>query len=285
LRSGRSTGRIADRMNEQPHFFQVGAERLFAVLHMPAKPPACAVVICHAIAEEKLWSHRVYVTLARELAARGIAALRFDYRGEGESDREFEETTVATRVEDTVAAAAALRERVGAGVPLVLLGHRVGGSIAAAAVQGGCAADGLVVWDPIIDGHEYLLQMLRANLTTQIAVEGKVTRTREMLVQEILEGRPVIVEGYPLTRELFEGLKNLDWVAAWRELPRGALILELPRGEETQPAARLRELMSRDNKVNWAQVSEPPFWRETRQFHQRASNMNSRTLDWLGALA
>ena len=272
------------RLNEQPFFFDVERDRVFGVLHLPAAQASSAVLVCPAFAEEKLWSHRVYVTLARELAARGAAVLRLDFRGEGESDREFEETTVATRVTDALRAAEELRRHVPASTPLVLLGHRVGGSIAAAAVQAGCEAAGLVIWDPVPDGNEYLLQLLRSNLTTQIAVEGKVTRTREMLVKEIQEGRPVVIEGYALTRELFDGLKALDWVKNWRTPAKGALILEMARGEEPTLSAPFKELSAREPTVSCAVVTEQPFWRETRQFHQRAPNLMTRTVEWLDAM-
>ena len=49
-------------------------------------PCAAAFVFCHPLTEEKLWTHRVFVTFARELAAAGHTVLRFDYRGNGDSD-------------------------------------------------------------------------------------------------------------------------------------------------------------------------------------------------------
>jgi hypothetical protein len=45
--------------SEQAFFIEVGTHRLFALLHRPAQSrPSLAVVMCHALAEEKLWSHR-----------------------------------------------------------------------------------------------------------------------------------------------------------------------------------------------------------------------------------
>lgn len=278
------TSSPVQRSNEEPLFLPIGDEYAFAVLHMPNARPTCAVVVCHALAEEKLWSHRVYVTFARELAARGGGVLRLDFRGEGESDREFEETNVVTRVEDVCAAVDELRRRVGISTPLILLGHRIGGSVAAAAVHAGCDVAGVVIWDAILDGSEYLLQLLRSNLTTQIAAEGKVTRTRDMLTHDIQQGRPVVVDGYGLTRELFEGLRTLDWVRNWRSPPKGALVLEVARGDAPQLSKSLRELVEREPNVRCAVVSEQPFWRETRQFHRCAPNFTARTFEWLADL-
>ena len=71
---------------------------------MPSHAMRGGVLLCHAFAEEKLWSHRVYVTFARELAALGYAVLRFDFRGEGDSDLEFEQATISTRIADVITA-------------------------------------------------------------------------------------------------------------------------------------------------------------------------------------
>jgi len=47
-------------VRETPFFFRLGGNQLFAVLHQPdCGKPRQGIVLCHALAEEKLWSHRV----------------------------------------------------------------------------------------------------------------------------------------------------------------------------------------------------------------------------------
>src|SRR4051794_5703721 len=119
---------------EQPLFFPLGNDRLFGMLHLPDEHKARrGVVMCHALAEEKLWSHRVYVEFARELSSRGMAVLRFDFRGEGESDLEFEQSGVETRVQDAVRASQFPLEQQPHLGAVTLLGHRVGGAVSLAA--------------------------------------------------------------------------------------------------------------------------------------------------------
>src|SRR4051812_48033645 len=156
-------------VRERPLYFDLGQDQLFGFLHLPPGAPARqAVLICDSIAEEKLWSHRVFVALARELAASGMAVMRFDYRGEGESDLEFDQTGIATRVEDAVRAAEILLAEA-PNARLTLLGHRVGGAVAAmAAARLGVKARGVVIWDPIASGREFVMQWLRANLAKQM---------------------------------------------------------------------------------------------------------------------
>lgn len=70
-------------------------QRLLGVLAVPAEMPVrCrTVVIAVGGPQYRVGSHRQFVLLARRLAAAGYPALRFDYRGMGDSDgdpRSFE---------------------------------------------------------------------------------------------------------------------------------------------------------------------------------------------------
>jgi len=270
---------------EQPFFTGEGDHRLFAFLHRAHTAPRAVLVFCHAFAEEKLWSHRVYVTFARDMARLGYAVLRFDMRGTGDSSLDFEAATIDTRVADTLRAIDIARERK-AGVPVVLMGHRFGAMMAAiAAERASVPLKGLVLWDPIMDGEEYLGGLLRSNLATQMATQGKVTRTREVLTQAMLDGETVIVDGYGLTPELCRGLMPLKWAnmpQLLRNVP--ALILEVPKGPQTEPSPELSEFAADRPNLTLELSAELPFWRETRQFHQRAGNFTAATEQWLGKL-
>src|SRR5688572_4366441 len=101
-------------MVETPLFFPRGSIDLFGVYHEAAGPGRLPFVLCHPFAEEKLWAHRVYVSFARALAARGHAVLRFDCLGCGDSGGSFADSTIQTTVEDVGAAIAQLRTLAGA---------------------------------------------------------------------------------------------------------------------------------------------------------------------------
>jgi uncharacterized protein len=267
---------------EEPFFFELAGESLFGFLHRPTAVPRGGIVFCHAFAEEKLWSHRVYVGFAREAAAAGYAVLRFDMRGEGDSSREFEDTTLETRIEDVGRAVQELRQRIPGLPSLILVGHRLGGSIAAAAaVQMKDLADGLVIWDPIVDGADYFGQLLRSNLTTQMATEGKVSRTREALIAGLNAGNSVIVDGYGLTAALYRGIASLQLSTLSDAFTRRSLIIEIAKGEQTAPSAPFAQLAASRPELTCSVVSELPFWRETRQFHKRAGELTRVTLQWL----
>jgi alpha/beta superfamily hydrolase len=88
-------------MKEIPFFFPNNNYNLFGIIHHPMQSwGKGGFVFCHPFAEEKLWTHRVYVSFARELAQRGYYVLRFDYMGHGDSDGKFEESTIETHFSD-----------------------------------------------------------------------------------------------------------------------------------------------------------------------------------------
>jgi putative redox protein len=67
------------------------------------------------------------------MAARGIAVLRFDFTGLGNSDGDFANTNFSSNVADLLAAAAALEKDYAA--PALLIGHSLGGAAVLAAAQ------------------------------------------------------------------------------------------------------------------------------------------------------
>ncbi|MCL4722125.1 MAG: hydrolase 1, exosortase A system-associated [Gammaproteobacteria bacterium] len=69
--------------------FEVDACRLTGILHRPEVPGALAVLVVVGGPQYRVGSHRQFLLLARELAAAGMATLRFDYRGMGDSEGEM----------------------------------------------------------------------------------------------------------------------------------------------------------------------------------------------------
>jgi len=243
-------------MNETPFFFTLGTHRLFAMLHGPASGAArCAVVMCGALAEEKLWSHRVYVSAARDLAQDGIAVLRFDFRGEGDSDLEFEEAGIATRTDDTLRAAEVLLEHEPQLRGCFFIGHRFGCAPAAiAAARLGSRALGLVAWDPIASGCTYLMQWLRSVVANELAQTGAAP-TRASMLKRLDAGETITVDGYGISPQFYRDLMGLEW-------QRLLEVVQCP-------------VLAIDG------TNEPPFWRESKRFHSRAPVMSGRTMQWL----
>ena len=75
--------------SEAPVTFSCGGDTLVGVVHIPASSPAIGMVIVAGGPQYRTGSHRQFVLLARDLAARDIAVLRFDCRGMGDSGGAF----------------------------------------------------------------------------------------------------------------------------------------------------------------------------------------------------
>lgn len=76
-----------------------------AMLHLPAGAgPHPAVLLVHGFTGSKSEGHRFLVKLARGLATAGVAALRVDLVGSGESEGLFEDMTFSSELDDVVAA-------------------------------------------------------------------------------------------------------------------------------------------------------------------------------------
>lgn len=89
---------------EQAISFENQEQRLWGMLHLPhGAGPHPAVLLLHGLTSSRVESHRFFVHLARALAARGIAALRFDFRGSGDSEGEFQDMTVPGELSDAKA--------------------------------------------------------------------------------------------------------------------------------------------------------------------------------------
>lgn len=65
--------------------FACEGDILFGILHLPPNAPNTGVVIVVGGPQYRVGSHRIHVSLARYLSAKGFAVLRFDCRGMGDS--------------------------------------------------------------------------------------------------------------------------------------------------------------------------------------------------------
>ena len=116
---------------ERFEFMGSDGQTLAGRFHLPAVDPIAYAILAHCFTCSK--ESRAAAQISSALAAQGIATLRFDFTGLGESEGDFSGTTFSHNVDDVVAAANALRERRLA--PSLLVGHSLGGSAVLAAAS------------------------------------------------------------------------------------------------------------------------------------------------------
>lgn len=271
-------------MNEQYHYLNQSGEKLFAAHHCPSAPASQAIVLCHPLGEEKLWSHRVFVSFARELAASGIAALRFDFRGEGDSARDFEQSDFESRVADTICAIEAVRDFNPLVTEVSLVGLRLGAAVAAEAAARRVDVSRVVLWDPVIDGAAYMQAVLRLNLMFQMALHQKVVESRDTLVARLAQGGTVNIEGYQLAGPLFQQVSAFRLQDSLSRFSGAALAVQANQGEAPLKTD-LAALADNCPNCQVVVVREQPFWKEIRAFYQRAPELTRVTFQALGVSA
>jgi alpha-beta hydrolase superfamily lysophospholipase len=124
-------------------------------LHLPESGEAIGgVVLCPPLGYDQVLGYRALRFVGQELAARGIAALRFDYLGEGDSAGLSGSPDAPERWLSSIARAAAyLRESGVEDVALLSLGA---GSLLATEAASTVDATALVLWDPELSGRRFL---------------------------------------------------------------------------------------------------------------------------------
>lgn len=164
---------------------------LAARLERPPGRPRAFALFAHCFTCSK--DVRAASRIARALAARGVATLRFDFTGLGGSGGDFANTTFRSNVEDLVRAADWLRETHGA--PALLVGHSLGGSAVLAAAERVPEARAVATLGaPSDPGHvtkflEPAREALEREGEAEVEIAGRSFRVRRELLEDLASAR------------------------------------------------------------------------------------------------
>ncbi len=209
----------------KPVFFVNEGERIAGSLHLPAGRARCSgVVMVHGFAGQRCGARFILVELSRRLAQAGIASLRFDCRGGGESGGTFEATTTTTQLSDATAAMRELaslrrvdRSRVG------VVGVSLGGLVAALLAGSQQEIKSAVLLSPVARADEMAQSMLTTAMRETLSNEGRID-----------------VGGLYLGKGFFEDINGLDGPSRLAE--SSAAVLVINGGEdETVPTAHAEQ--------------------------------------------
>ena len=183
-------------------------QRLAANLDLPEAPKSYALFAHCFTCTRNL---RAIVRISRILAQAGIAVLRFDFTGLGDSEGEFGATDFSSNVADVVAAARYLEEDHDA--PSLLIGHSLGGTAMLAAAERIPASRAVVVLAAPC-GPTHLFHHFAA-------ARDRLERRGEAEIS-------VAGKSYRLNRGWLDGTSGLNMEEAIRGLNRALLILHAP---------------------------------------------------------
>lgn len=270
------------KKREEAFFFQSGSYKLFGVLHRPWGESSCSgFVFCSPYFEEKLWVHQVYVTFARLLAERGHWVLRFDYMGHGDSEGDFQNSTVQSNLADIKTAIQTLAQKADNISSISLLGIRFGATLAALSAEDN-VVNKLILWEPVIDGTAYIREMLRINLATQSSVYKEIRLSSEALIDGMKNGRTANVDGYEMTWGLYEQTAEINLLAFGIKEHQGRSLIVQTNKKEGPVSPKNEHLGQTYKECAVISVVEEPFWKEIRLYYPNAKNLFKETLEWLG---
>ncbi|MCX8171346.1 MAG: alpha/beta fold hydrolase [Candidatus Bathyarchaeota archaeon] len=150
----------------KPVVFRNKGQQIIGVLHKPEniKPyeRVPGIVMFHGFTGNKSEAHRLFVQIARGLSASGFTILRFDFRGSGDSDGDFEDITLPDEVSDAERAITFLlkqrnvdREKIG------VIGLSMGGRVAAILASKDLRIKFAVLYSPALGSlRERLLSLM-----------------------------------------------------------------------------------------------------------------------------
>jgi len=184
---------------------------LAARLDLPAEPRAFALFAhCFTCGKDIFAASRI----AEGLAARDIAALRFDFTGIGSSEGEFANTNFSSNVGDLVAAADYLRQN--HGPPSILIGHSLGGAaVLAAAPHVPDATTVVTIGAPASAAH--VTHNFAANLADLVA-KGTAEVT--------LAGRT-----FTITKQFLDDLAGQNFLDDLAKMRKALLVCHAPQDE------------------------------------------------------
>jgi pimeloyl-ACP methyl ester carboxylesterase len=190
-------------LKSEPFYFGP-SEALYGIYHLPARRSMrrIGVVLCYPFGQEYLRAHRAYTRLASQLAQTGFPVLRFDYFGCGDSLGECEEGSLAQWLDDILLAMTTLHE--GSDIDgVILVGCRLGASMAMMSSVRTNDIHGLVLWDPVISGARYLAALHEQHRTwLQGAFAVPTNGYANHRASEVL--------GFPLTPALEKEIAAID---------------------------------------------------------------------------
>lgn len=196
-------------MRSEKVMFKGTSGMLAARLDLPVGTPLMYALFAHCFtcSKDVFAASRVSTALANL----GIATLRFDFTGLGESDGEFENTNFTSNIADLLHAAEFLAEEYDA--PKLLIGHSLGGAAVLAAASDIPAAKAVVTigapFDPAHVGHHFIDQH------EKIKSEG--------VVKVDIGGRP-----FNVSRQFLEDIEDQAQAEKLHHLRKALLIFHSP---------------------------------------------------------
>lgn len=195
-----------------PIRFGAASRQLFGLYQEPLAHAARgeSILLCNPFGQEAIRSHRLFKVLADRLCRDGFHVLRFDYFGTGDSAGNDDEVSITGFIADLLLADDELWRRSGC-TRRSWIGLRLGATVAVmASAKAGVAPQRIVLWEPVIDGANYLVELEHAHDVALEDAYGSRCTTDAKLKSQFARESGNEVLGFPLTQKLRQELNSLS---------------------------------------------------------------------------
>jgi len=245
----------------EPFFLDGGFGSLFCS-HLYPAGVTCkgSILYLHPFAEEMHKSRRMAALQARHFAAAGYAVLQVDLTGCGDSAGDFADANWNAWLNDARRAHAWLLSR--HAVPVSLWGLRTGASLAVELASILADIEQLLLWQPVVNGEQYLNQFLRIKLASEMLSHGQAQNGTKALRASLDAGESIEVGGYMLNATMAHDLIHIKLAdmpppcpVLWLELGLEASDLLSPASQRTVGGWRTAGVI-----VQTRTLAGEPFW-------------------------
>lgn len=217
-----------------PFFFGSSERPLFGAYHPAAMGGDRGAVLCYPWGQEYLRAHAAMRFLASLLSDQGLHVLRFDWYGSGDSGGAcYEGGEPRSWMQDLQEAMDELKD-VANVKTTALVGMRLGAAVGAQMAQGNDDVDRLVLWDPVMDGAEYIDSLWGESGTRPSRAYPDHLAENETEIPEVL--------GFPLTPHMREGIETLHPNLLRSGLPPTLLVSTVSDPDRYNPIRKVLEL-------------------------------------------
>ncbi|MDP1634863.1 MAG: hydrolase 2, exosortase A system-associated [Gallionellaceae bacterium] len=243
-------------------FFLTGEQGALFCIHLYPTDitPKGNILYLHPFAEEMHKSRRMAALQARRFAAEGYAVLQVDLTGCGDSACDFGDATWAAWLSDARRAHAWLTTKTTG--PVILWGLRTGASLAVELASTLPGIQHLVLWQPVINGEQFLTQFLRIKLASEM-LSGSQTQSGTKALRTKLEtGESIEVGGYMLGAAMAHDLARLKLGTPPPPCPVTWLEVGAEESDHPTPASQriVDAWRTAGVTVHTRTVTGEPFW-------------------------
>lgn len=267
-----------------PVFIEHASRRLFALQFNAAPDVAFRGIVLHlpAFAEEMNKSRAMVASQARSMANQGYTVLVPDYFGTGDSSGEFSEANWTVWLEDMRYCLRWLQAQVAGAV--TLWGIRLGALMALElAGEVKLNVSRLVLWNPVLQGEQFMLQFLRLRLVKSMMYGAAKEKVAD-LKQQLEENGMLEVAGYELSASMFREVAALKAMTMAQPAANNIYWADVSSTLKSLPVPTqtlLDQWQDRGLEVEVDQLKAPQFW--ATQEISRADELIEKTTQWLAA--